>query len=203
MAEQAGLNLTWSHTPKTGFLITRLILCLLATIYYFTYTLTKVWKTKTEWIEKSMSRCRHRFLVIRILYVYRIKHLSCLMTKPTKWLCPRRRLRSAWASAQSDQESLLCVQWVDKGPSFLQADSEDSDQTGWIPRLIWVFLGRTCHFVGFDMRWLICLCRPWMAKITIPNFVQTNYFCYHTYYIQANTVFDVFKNRSGVRHILS
>ena len=30
-------------------------------------------------------------------------HLSHLMTKPTKWLCAQRRLRSAWASAQSDQ----------------------------------------------------------------------------------------------------
>ena len=29
------------------------------------------------------------------------------MTKPTKWLCTQRRLRSAWASAQSDQ-SLCC-----------------------------------------------------------------------------------------------
>ena len=25
------------------------------------------------------------------------------MTKPTKWLCAQRRLRSAWAFAQSDQ----------------------------------------------------------------------------------------------------
>ena len=25
-----------------------------------------------------------------------------------------------------------------------------------MPRLIWVFAGRTCHFVGFVMRWLIC-----------------------------------------------
>ena len=65
-----------------------------------------------------------------------------LMTKPTKWLCAQRRLRSAWASAQSGQ-SLLCAYWVDKEPSFLHADSEDSDQTGWMPRLIWVFAGRT------------------------------------------------------------
>ena len=28
------------------------------------------------------------------------------------------------------QESSLCAQWVAKGPSFLHADSEDSDQTG-------------------------------------------------------------------------
>ena len=35
------------------------------------------------------------------------------------------------------------------------ACSEDSDLTGWMPRLIWVFAGCTCHFVGFVMRWLI------------------------------------------------
>ena len=32
---------------------------------------------------------------------------------------------------------------------------EDSDQTGRMPRMIWVFAGRTCHFVAFYMRWLI------------------------------------------------
>ena len=30
-------------------------------------------------------------------------NLRRLMTKPTKWLCAERRLRSPWASAQSDQ----------------------------------------------------------------------------------------------------
>ena len=53
-------------------------------------------------------------------------------------------------------ESSLCAQWEAKDPSFLHADSEDSDQTGRMPRLIWVFAGGTCHFVGFVMRWLIC-----------------------------------------------
>ena len=33
-----------------------------------------------------------------------------------------------------------------------------TDQTGQMPRLIWVFAGHTCHFVGFVMRWLICPC---------------------------------------------
>ena len=51
-------------------------------------------------------------------------------------------------------ESSLCALWVAKDPSFLHADSEDSDQTGRMPRLIWVFAGRTCHFVGFVMRQL-------------------------------------------------
>ena len=48
----------------------------------------------------------------------------------------------------------LITQWVAKDPSFLHADSEDSEQTGRMPRLIWVFAGCTCHFVGFVMRWL-------------------------------------------------
>ena len=66
----------------------------------------------------------------------------------------QRRLRSAWASAQSDQSSLST--WRKHGFSVTYwAHNEDSDQTGRMPRLIWVFLGRTCHFVGFVMRSLI------------------------------------------------
>ena len=41
-------------------------------------------------------------------------------------------------------QSSLCAQWVAKDPSFLHADSKDSDQTGRMPRLIWVFAGHTC-----------------------------------------------------------
>ena len=52
---------------------------------------------------------------------YKCLNLSRLMTKPTKWLCAQRRLRSAWVSAQSDQSS-PCAQWVAKDPSFLHAD---------------------------------------------------------------------------------
>ena len=42
---------------------------------------------------------------------------------------------TAWTSTQSDQ-SELCTQWVTKDPRFLHVDSEDSDQTGRMPRLI-------------------------------------------------------------------
>ena len=52
-------------------------------------------------------------------------------------------IRPVWS------ESSLCTQWVAKDLSFLHADSEDSDQTGRMPRLIWVFAGNTCHFIGF------------------------------------------------------
>ena len=47
----------------------------------------------------------------------KVLNLSCFITKPTKWLCTQRRLRSARASAQSDQSS-LCAQRVAKGPSI-------------------------------------------------------------------------------------
>ena len=47
---------------------------------------------------------------------------------------------------------LLWAQWIAKDQMFLHADSEGSDQTGKMPRLIWVFAGRSLIF-GFVMRW--------------------------------------------------
>ena len=77
--------------------------------------------------------------------------LSCLMTKPTKWhVRPAKTQislgsRPVWSERCLHEESSLSAQ-------------RDSDQTGPIPRLIWVFAGHTCHFVCFVMRWLIvCL----------------------------------------------
>ena len=101
-------------------------------------------------------------------------------------MCTKRRLRSAWAFAQSDQslrfpheENLApiertantlirlggCPGWSESSlfawrkRGFLTthwAHSEDSVQTGRIPRLIRVFAVRTCYFVGCVMRWLNC-----------------------------------------------
>ena len=55
-------------------------------------------------------------------------------------VCPAKTqislgIRPVWS------EPLLCTQWVAKDPSFLHANSKDSDQTGRMPRLIWVFAG--------------------------------------------------------------
>ena len=90
-------------------------------------------------------------------------NMSRLMTKTTKWLCAQRRLRSNWASAQSDQKTQInlgiCPVWSESSLSARRklgslathwAHSEDSDQTGRMPRLIWVFAGRQsfcwfCH----------------------------------------------------------
>ena len=76
----------------------------------------------------------------RLLY-----YMSRDMTKPTKWVCAQQRLWSDWASS-------LCAQWVAKDASFLHADSEDSDQTGQMPRLIWVFAGRTLILLVLSCR---------------------------------------------------
>ena len=66
---------------------------------------------------------------------------------------PSKDSDQPWHLPKSDQSS-LCAQWEAKDPSFLHADSEDSDETGRMPRLSRVSVGRTCHFVSFVMRWL-------------------------------------------------
>ena len=73
-------------------------------------------------------------------------------------MCTQQRLRSAWASAQGWSESSLSA-WRKLGSlAAYWVHSEDSDQTRRMPRLIWVFAGRTCHIVGFVTRRLIYTC---------------------------------------------
>ena len=62
-------------------------------------------------------------------------------------------IRPVWS------ESSLCAPWVAKDPSFLHADSEASDQTGRMPRLIWVFAGRTATLLVLSCRVLVLSCR--------------------------------------------
>ena len=80
-------------------------------------------------------------------------YFSRRTTKPTKWhVRPAKTqigIRPVWS------ETLLSV-WRNIRPLTTHwVHSEDSDQTGWMPRLIWVFAGRTCHFVGFVVQQLI------------------------------------------------
>ena len=55
-------------------------------------------------------------------------------------------IRPVWS------KSSLCAQWVAKVPRFFHADREDSDQTGRMPRLIWVFAGRTLTLLVLSCR---------------------------------------------------
>ena len=61
-------------------------------------------------------------------------------------LCTQRRLRSACATAL-----VFAVRSIIGSSSLLYAVSDDSDVTGQMTRLIWVFVGRAGHFVGFVM----------------------------------------------------
>ena len=66
------------------------------------------------------------------------------MTKPTKWPMRPAKTQISLGIFPVWSEPSLCAQWVAQDPSFIQADNEDSDQTGQMPRLIWVFAGRIC-----------------------------------------------------------
>ena len=59
-------------------------------------------------------------------------------------------------------ESSLCTQWVAKNPRFLHADSEDSDQTGRMPRLIWVFVEGT--LILLVLSWGGSNCFTWISQ---------------------------------------
>ena len=108
---------------------------------------------KKAWWLSAEKQLSSRHSVCTVLY------FSGLLTKPSKWYMHPAKTHISLGIRPIWSESSLCTQWVAKDPSFLHADSEDSDQTGRMPRLIWVVAGRTGLFVGFAMLWLI-LCRP-------------------------------------------
>ena len=83
------------------------------------------------------------------------EHLSCLVTEPIKWLCTQQRLRSAWSSAQSEQSLHWALNGVLRTKAFFMRTAK-TDQNGRMHRLIWVFAGCICHFVGFVTRRLKC-----------------------------------------------
>ena len=58
------------------------------------------------------------------------------MTKQTMWLCAQRRLRPAWASAQSDQ-SLRCPHEESLRPQLLIEHTAKTDQTGSDAQVVW------------------------------------------------------------------
>ena len=91
-------------------------------------------------------------------------YLSRNMTKPTKWPVSPAKTQISLGIRPVWSESSLST-WRNLGSLVTHwAHSKDSDQTGRMHRLIWVFAGRTYHFVGFVMRRLtfkmgvVCTC---------------------------------------------
>ena len=114
--------------------------------------------TIEQWVQKIQMQavwsgstllaniCQLRSIMVR----QKTEIMSRLMTKLTKWHVHPVKTQISLGIRPVWSESSLCTQWVAKGSRFLHVDSEDSDQTGLMPRLIWVFAGRmpfcwVCH----------------------------------------------------------
>ena len=72
------------------------------------------------------------------IFLYLSIYMHCLITKPAKWLCTQWRLRSAWASTQSDLSLCCALIGLLRTQAFFMR-KEKTDQTGKMTRLIWVF----------------------------------------------------------------
>ena len=93
------------------------------------------------------------------------------MTKPTKWHERPAKTQISLGISPVWSESSLYTQWVVKDPSFLHLDSKDSDQTGWMLRLIclsWVHMPfcKFCHAQAhFSMKTYVVL----LIRSTLPG----------------------------------
>ena len=91
--------------------------CGISVEYGIQKPLSNLWKANKWRVTLIYNSMFHIFLHNYRVFYNKVIQYKCQaaypyvsrdMTKPTKWLCAQRRLRSAWASAQSDQ-SLRCA----------------------------------------------------------------------------------------------
>ena len=73
-------------------------------------------------------------------------NMSQLMTKPTKWPCPQRRLRSAWASVQSDQSLRCALNGKLRTQSVFMRTAKTLIRLGWCPGWPESLLGAHSHY---------------------------------------------------------
>ena len=119
---QADLSLCWAHKSFCWFCHAQVQICLILRI--------------AEPSHRSVSR------TLWLSSTWQNQQSDCAPSEDSEHL----GIRPAWS------ESSLCAQWVAKDPSFLNADSENCDQTGRMPRLIWVFAWRTAILLVFSCR---------------------------------------------------
>ena len=127
-----------------------------------------------------------RFLIVACLFTFHDK-TNKMICAPSKDRLISLGIRQVWS------ESSLCTQWVAKDPVLLQADREDSDQTGRIPRLIWAFAGHTDHFGAAEIKiWRGLGCKYDCVCILrhAPLFVKPISFI--TLYFMASGLMNVF-----------
>ena len=109
------------------------------------------------WNSHGLQRFFHSLVSCTTVY--------CKWARATKSHARPAMTWSAWASAESDQ-SLHCPFEEALGPWLptLRAPNKNSDQTGCMPRLIWVFAWHTVQFIGLSSSGSIVInieqCRP-------------------------------------------
>ena len=81
-------------------------------------------------------------------------YMSQRMTKPTKWRVRQAKTQISLSIRLARLESSLSARRKLASLATHWAHWKDSDQTGRMPRLMWVFAGRPCHYVGYVVRWL-------------------------------------------------
>ena len=84
----------------------------------------------------------------------------CAASRPNQQngMCAQRRLRSTWAFIRPVWSHSSLSTWRKlRSVTIIRAHSQASDQAARMPRLMWVFVGRKGHFVGFVMRRLVLL----------------------------------------------
>ena len=88
----------WSESSLGARHFVHFVMCWLILIYSSTNRLTI-----TEVVYLCNHACNFFCFILEINYLVVDIKMSCLVIKPTKWVCAQLRLRSAWACAKSDQ----------------------------------------------------------------------------------------------------
>ena len=91
--------------------------CMCSDFFHWQLTLVLISTSGDQWLQSHLN------ILGKISYGSELGddisrstyNMSRDKTKPTKWVCAQQRLRSAWASAQSDQ-SLRCLHEETLGP---------------------------------------------------------------------------------------
>ena len=109
-----------------------------------------VWYGSALFVKSLLRDASHKWVNVVLQLTH---YLSRDMTKPTKWVCPQRRLRSDWAFAQSDQ-SLCCPHEESLGP-YVLTERTTKLWSGWANvqadlSLRWAHT----HSVGLVISWL-------------------------------------------------
>ena len=148
---QADLSLRWVHRSFCWFCHEAAHIFSLNSEHV--YDLEKLYWAQEQIILIKLSSCWIAFAPsIKTVQTLTDINWAAAWQNQQNELCAQQRLISL--DIHSPDQFLLCALWVANDQRFLHADSEDSDQTGRMPRLIGVCCRTHGQFVGFVMLWL-------------------------------------------------